>query len=214
MVRRPSDSYKGNFDKQQSSKEFPSSRGRERTPRTNEFQNYQAGIRTNGLIVLRACSPDIAERPKLTLLSRSTMQRHFIFWWSQISNRLHTVFISTVLSSQHYRKFQFDRRCFWYISLISMGKIAMDARFCPHTVGKARCNTNDSSPVGVCANRGERGGYRLAFYCGLPGIVNGPQVEEEARYESVGALRYERARPTKALLRRLQTPFCISNKSH
>jgi len=171
--------------------------------------NHEFEIRTNRPIVLHACSFDVTERLIVKVHYTASIQ---FFWWGQISNRLHVVY--TPLSLQHCRKFQVDRRCLWNISLISIGKTTVDARFRLQAVGEARCNTHHLSPVGVCANRGERGGYRPASCCGLCVIVNRPQVEGEARYESVGALRYERERPTRAFLRRLQTPFCKNSNSH
>ena len=151
--------------------------------------------------------PDVAERPIFTLLSRFAILWQFAIWWDQISDRLRVLSISNVSSPRHYRKFQTVRRCFWCTPLMSMGQTAGNACSRFKTVGEARCNARRSSPVGVCVNSGEHGKYRSISYCALAVMVNGPQVEEEARYEPIRSIEVRESIANKSTLTPTPNPI-------
>lgn len=81
-------------------------------------------------------------------------------------------------------------------------RLAVGAHFCIKPEGEARWYLISSSPKGIRAEIRDGGGG-FALFRGLAVIVDGPQVEKEARYKPVGCLEgaLERARNTNADLR-------------
>ena len=124
------------------------------------------------------------------------------------------VLILVAAGLQLYRRPQVDRLFQRHAPLMLSGKPAVGAFLCTKP-DEASGQLVPAGPERTWAVVRE-GDCGLALAEDLALMVDGPQVEKEARYEPVRCLEgtRERARNTKADVRRLHAPFHSGNSVH